>query len=72
MTVAAGVVVEVTPRIVVGDCRSVMPKYAPFDMILADSPYGDTSLGWDRHVDGWESVARDCLKPTGSMWPLMT
>jgi site-specific DNA-methyltransferase (adenine-specific) len=37
-------------------------------MILADPPYGDTSLDWDRRVAGWEAVARGLLKPTGSMW----
>jgi site-specific DNA-methyltransferase (adenine-specific) len=40
----------------------------PFDMILADPPYGDTSLAWDQHVRGWEAVAHDLLKPSGSMW----
>jgi site-specific DNA-methyltransferase (adenine-specific) len=51
-----------------GDCRTIMPQHGPFDMIVADPPYGDTSLEWDRHVDGWEAVAASCLKPTGSMW----
>ena len=37
-------------------------------MILADPPYGQTSLGWDRRVDGWERTAAAVLKPTGSMW----
>lgn len=45
-----------------------MPSHGPFDMIIADPPYGDTSLPWDRMVRGWEKVARDSLKPTGSMW----
>lgn len=54
--------------IVIGDCRWEMPRLAPFDMIIADPPYGDTSLGWDRRVTGWEQTAFDCLSPTGSMW----
>ncbi len=54
--------------VLVGDCRTVMPAHAPFDMILADPPYGDTALGWDRRVEGWLSLARDALAPTGSMW----
>jgi site-specific DNA-methyltransferase (adenine-specific) len=45
-----------------------MRAYAPFDMIVSDPPYGDTSLAWDKHVEGWEAIARECLKPTGSMW----
>ena len=55
-------------QIIHGDCRTEMAARGPFDMILADPPYGDTSLDWDKHVDGWASVALDCLKPTGSMW----
>lgn len=55
-------------RVITGDCRTIMPDLGPFDMVLADPPYGDTSLAWDKHVDGWEVVARACLKPTGSMW----
>jgi site-specific DNA-methyltransferase (adenine-specific) len=33
--------------ILTGDCRALMPARGPFDMILADPPYGDTSLAWD-------------------------
>lgn len=57
-----------TARIITGDCRDLLAAHGPYDMLLADPPYGDTSLDWDRRVAGWESVARDCLKPTGSMW----
>lgn len=55
-------------EIVMGDCRDVMPRRAPYDMIIADPPYGDTSLAWDRRVQGWHGIARDCIAPTGSMW----
>lgn len=55
-------------QVVCGDCRAVMPPLGPFDMILADPPYGDTALEWDRRVAGWEAVAFRCTKPTGSMW----
>jgi site-specific DNA-methyltransferase (adenine-specific) len=59
----------VSVLIITGDCREVMPDHEPFDMILADPPYGDTSLAWDKRVDGWLSVARRTLRwPTGSMW----
>jgi site-specific DNA-methyltransferase (adenine-specific) len=51
-----------------GDCRVVMLDQGPFDCIIADPPYGDTSLAWDKMVRGWERVARDRLKRTGSMW----
>jgi site-specific DNA-methyltransferase (adenine-specific) len=51
-----------------GDCREVMRDRGPFNMIIADPPYGDTSLGWDKIVSGWAEVAISRLKPTGSMW----
>lgn len=54
--------------ILAGDCRALMPAHGPFDMILADPPYGDTSLAWDRRVDGWLPLARAALKPSGSLW----
>jgi site-specific DNA-methyltransferase (adenine-specific) len=54
--------------ILIGDCRGVMSPHGPFDMIIADPPYGDTSLEWDRKVNGWQFVAQSCLKPTGSLW----
>lgn len=57
-----------TVRVLQGDCRVMMEAHGPFDLIIADPPYGDTSLEWDRQVRGWEAVARNCLKPTGSMW----
>jgi site-specific DNA-methyltransferase (adenine-specific) len=55
-------------RLLIGDCRDLMGAEGLFDMILADPPYGDTSLAWDRKVAGWEAVAREALKPSGSMW----
>ena len=54
--------------ILTGDCRRLMPANGPFDLILADPPYGDTSLAWDRRVDGWITLAREALRPTGSLW----
>lgn len=45
-----------------------MPNEGPFDLIIADPPYGDTSLDWDRHVDGWEVTAIQTIKSSGSMW----
>jgi site-specific DNA-methyltransferase (adenine-specific) len=55
-------------QILHGDCREIMLSEGPFDMIAADPPYGDTSLLWDKQVDGWHKVALATLKPTGSMW----
>lgn len=54
--------------IVTGDCRQLAPGHGPYDMILADPPYGDTALKWDRRVKGWLPIAFKALKKTGSMW----
>jgi site-specific DNA-methyltransferase (adenine-specific) len=54
--------------VLTGDCRIVMPPFGPFDLIVADPPYGDTSLAWDRRVDGWLPLARAALRPSGSLW----
>lgn len=54
--------------VLTGDCRVLMPAYGPFDLIVADPPYGDTSLAWDRRVDGWLPMARAALGQSGSMW----
>ena len=54
--------------VLAGDCRELMPPRGPFDMILADPPYGDTSLAWDRRVAGWIAFARAALTPAGSLW----
>lgn len=58
----------VSVEILVGDCRELMRGAGPFDMIVADPPYGDTSLKWDRRVSGWLEVAAASLKPAGSLW----
>lgn len=55
-------------QLLTGDCRTILAPLGPFDCIIADPPYGDTSLEWDRIVAGWEAVALNSLKPTGSMW----
>ena len=40
-----------------GDCRELIPAirwaHGPAALVLADPPYGDTSLEWDRWPDGW-------------------
>jgi site-specific DNA-methyltransferase (adenine-specific) len=51
--------------IYLGDCREVMPQLGKFDLIVADPPYGDTSLDWDKKVRGWVDVAEQAAS---SMW----
>lgn len=52
-------------RLYLGDCRDVMPTLDPVDAIVADPPYGETSLQWDRWPAGWPSLAADLAS---SMW----
>lgn len=53
-----------------GDCRTLLLGVpdASVDLVLADPPYGDTSLAWDRNVGGWASEVVRVLKPSGSVW----
>ncbi|UYW33671.1 DNA-methyltransferase [Methylorubrum extorquens] len=55
-------------RILTGDCRDVLRELEPFDCIVTDPPYGETSFRWDQRVPGWPALVRPLLKPTGSMW----
>ena len=55
-----------------GDMREILPALRPLhapdmppDLIVADPPYGETSLPWDRWPDGWVSVAASACE---SMW----
>jgi site-specific DNA-methyltransferase (adenine-specific) len=45
-----------------------MGAQGPYDLIIADPPYGVTNLGWDRRVEGWHALAAASLKPSGSVW----
>lgn len=54
--------------IITGDCRTDLYQHGPYDMLLVDPPYGDTSLDWDRRCDGWIETATHLLKKSGSLW----
>ncbi len=41
------------------DCRDYEPPMGCVDLTLADPPYGQTSLNWDRWPDGW--LSSPCL-----------
>jgi site-specific DNA-methyltransferase (adenine-specific) len=46
-----------TVTLYVGDCREILPQLGvTADLVLADPPYGETSLAWDRWPDGWLDV----------------
>lgn len=49
-----------------GDVRKVLPALElSADACVTDPPYGETSLPWDRWVDGWPSLVAACAN---SMW----
>jgi len=55
-----------TCSLYLGDCREVLPALGvTADCIVADPPYGETSLTWDRWPDGWLNVA---AAVTSSLW----
>lgn len=43
-----------------GDCRFLMTAVVnpDYEAVVTDPPYGDTSLGWDRKVEGWVDLVR--------------
>ena len=51
-----------------GDCREVLPALV-FDhgphIVITDPPYGQTSLKWDRWVEGWPKLVE---RFTDEMW----
>lgn len=57
-------------RILQGDCREVLKTLdaGQFDACIADPPYGDTSLEWDRVCAGWIPAVARVLKPAASVW----
>jgi site-specific DNA-methyltransferase (adenine-specific) len=53
-------------QLYLGDMREVLPAFdVTADLIVADPPYAETSLAWDRWPDGWPALAATV---TSSMW----
>ena len=50
-----------------GDARDLLPVLRA-DLIVADPPYNQTSLEWDKWPDGWPVAALGALNQGGSMW----
>ena len=49
-----------------GDMQEILPALnVQADLILADPPYAETSLAWDRWPDGWPTLAATAAS---SMW----
>jgi site-specific DNA-methyltransferase (adenine-specific) len=53
-------------QLFVGDCREILPALGvTADLVLADPPYGETSLSWDSWPPGWLQVAASVSR---SLW----
>jgi site-specific DNA-methyltransferase (adenine-specific) len=53
-------------QLYVGDCREILPELGvTADCIVADPPYGETSLPWDKWPAGWLDMAAIV---TRSLW----
>jgi len=66
MAVAEAYWADETCALYLGDMREVLPALGvTADCIVADPPYGDTVLAWDRWPDGWLQVAAGV---TQSLW----
>ena len=57
-------------RLILGNCFDVLPTLEDdsVDVVIADPPYGDTSLGWDVTPSWWMPEIDRVLKPSGSVW----
>jgi len=53
-----------------GDCNEVTLEFGAqtFDAMIADPPYGATSLEWDKVDLGWLSAATRVVDTSGSIW----
>lgn len=55
-----------TVQLYLGDMREILPALGiTADLIVADPPYAETSLAWDRWPDGWPAIAATVAS---SMW----
>ena len=48
-----------------GDMREILPTLGDFEACVTDPPYQETSLKWDRWVDGWPALVAE---HTRSLW----
>ena len=53
-------------QLYLGDMREILPALGlQADLVVADPPYAETSLAWDRWPDGWPTLV---AKAASSMW----
>ena len=48
-----------------GRWEQLIPESFTADLIIADPPYGETSLSWDTWPEGWPTLA---ARHASSMW----
>lgn len=48
-----------------GDCRAILPLLPRGDVVIADPPYGETRLEWDKWPVGWPAF---CTSIANSLW----
>jgi site-specific DNA-methyltransferase (adenine-specific) len=48
-----------------GDMQQMLDRVGPVDLVVADPPYGETSLAWDRWPAGWVG---DIAEVASSLW----
>lgn len=53
-----------------GDCREILPRLFPVDCaaVIADPPYGETNLEWDRRQAGWVAAVAAVVPLKASLW----
>lgn len=53
-----------------GDCRELMTSIRPgsIDLVIADPPYNETKLKWDKEVRGWLKTLLPLMAPHASLW----
>lgn len=55
-----------TCSLYLGDCREILPALdVAADLVVADPPYGETALVWDRWVTGWPNTVAGVAR---SLW----
>jgi site-specific DNA-methyltransferase (adenine-specific) len=55
-----------TVQLYLGDMREILPGLGlQADLVCTDPPYGETSLTWDRWVNGWPTIAATIAR---SLW----
>lgn len=54
-----------------GDCREVLPSYGLLptnSVVIADPPYAETSLAWDRWPTGWVTAIENAACSVVPLW----